>query len=737
MSGLEFIEAGWRNFQSYGNNLTTLSLKFDKPTVIIGRNLDQSSEGNIDSNGAGKTTILNVLSWICFDETITGIKKDKLINWVNEKNMEGFVTFKKNGVYYKIERYRKFAKKGGDGARIYESDTGVFDESTKEKAESGIRQINDQILEILGIPFDVFSRVVLLSSTTDSFFSLPATSAAGKACQRDILEELFGYTEISSKSEILKKKITDDKKERDRLFDLNKQILEEAERLKTQVEFAQTQHDVWVNSHDVEIRNLKAEIQKQLLINFEEEKVILDQINKLELKIQEKLITVREKELVVNNAIKSKQLFDDWESKKTNDIDIIKKNIEKYSKINFDKEIEAHKIVTEKAQELTILEHESYDYSKYIKGKEEKVKSNNIELVELAHNKCPYCKQDFKDVSVKVDALIVDNEVLVKEIESVTVTLNATDTSIITLKGLIKDNKSVLIFGTLNEALSKKAEAESLRNRFQEKLDESNPHIVQNVEDNSEEIIELKEAVSIFKTKIDKFKCVQLFPTERELVSAETKLQSNQQSLKNLEEQTNPHIATLNKLTNTQLPVNKNIEIEELRDEIEHSEFLYKLFTKKDSFIRKALLNKNLPYLNGRLKHYLSKTGLTYKVVITEDMSAAISSYNTQIDYNNLSKGQKARIDLATSFALRDVLQTRHQKVNLCILDEYLDSGLSGVGVDYAIKMLKEIVKEEKISMFIISHNERLAPNFDSKVEIELNNKFSNIVKSDIPFTSQ
>jgi DNA repair exonuclease SbcCD ATPase subunit len=736
MTGIRFIEMGWRNFQSYGNNMTIISLDFKKPTVISGKNLDDSTEGRIDSNGAGKSTILNVLAFVLYDETISNIKKDKLINWINEKNMEGYVTFEKNGVFFKVERFRKHSKKGGDGIRIYSNNTGVFAEDDADIARSGIRQANEQIVEILGTPFDVFNRVVLLTASTDSFFSLPATSAAGKTCQRDILEELFGYTEISTKSEILKKKTAADKKELDRLFELNKQILEESERLQNQIIFSEEQSSKWISDNEAEITRLESIIKKQSEINFEEEKLIFDQIKKIEIKIQEKVLSIREKEMQINAFERAKQLFVDWDTKRNNDLTNIKASIQKYASIDFESQVELHKLITDYQREYDLLKREVTIHSANSRKLDAAIKSMLDEIGHLKDNKCPYCKQSLQDVQDKIDTLSANIELDKKQYTDIVQTETNTEDRIAALEKLLKEKRVELVFSTMNETLAKKVEAESLAKRLSEREAEANPHIVQEKSTDTTDISELKDAINLLRAKIDKFKCVQKFQNERDLANSESSLQSNRKLLDSIRLQTNPHTATISKLKNTQLPENKNKEIEELKDDVEHQEFLYKLLTKKDSYIRKALLSKNLPFLNTRLRHHLSKTGLPHKVMFTENMTAEISKIGIQIDYANLSKGQKCRIDLAVNFAFRDVLQTRHEKINLCMLDEFLDNGLSTAGVDMAVKMLKEIAREEKFPMFIISHKEEVAAMFDSKVEIELNKKFSNIVRADIPFRS-
>ena len=68
---IKFLTLTIRNFLSYGNNTTKLKLDFTKPTLITGKNYDAVVEGQITSNGAGKSTILNAIAYCLYDKTIS------------------------------------------------------------------------------------------------------------------------------------------------------------------------------------------------------------------------------------------------------------------------------------------------------------------------------------------------------------------------------------------------------------------------------------------------------------------------------------------------------------------------------------------------------------------------------------------------------------------------------------------------------------------------------------------
>ncbi len=96
-----------KNFMSVGNQ--TQAVDFDKGhlTLVLGENMDLGGDDTGARNGTGKTTIINGLSYAIYGNALTNIKKDNLINKINNKGMLVTVTFEKDGLEYHIERGRE------------------------------------------------------------------------------------------------------------------------------------------------------------------------------------------------------------------------------------------------------------------------------------------------------------------------------------------------------------------------------------------------------------------------------------------------------------------------------------------------------------------------------------------------------------------------------------------------------------------------------------------------------
>lgn len=213
-----------------------------------------------------------------------------------------------------------------------------------------------------------------------------------------------------------------------------------------------------------------------------------------------------------------------------------------------------------------------------------------------------------------------------------------------------------------------------------------------------------------------------------ELINVKNESDNIHRKIKELEQAINPFLEPLQELMDLKIDEADFSEINKFTQELEHQKFLLKLLTKKDSFIRKALLNKNLPLLNTKLQHYITMLGLPHRVEFTKEMTATISQFGRSLNFGNLSQGQRARVNFALSMAFRDVLQNLHPKINICMLDEVLDFGLDSVGVVAAAKLVKQKARDENVCMYVISHRDEVSTIFDKRMVIQMSKGFSYVV---------
>jgi DNA repair exonuclease SbcCD ATPase subunit len=157
----------------------------------------------------------------------------------------------------------------------------------------------------------------------------------------------------------------------------------------------------------------------------------------------------------------------------------------------------------------------------------------------------------------------------------------------------------------------------------------------------------------------------------------------------------------------------------------EHQEFLLKLLTHKDSFIRKKIIEQNLNYLNSRLNYYLSELGLPHTVIFQNDLSVEINELGRELSPGNLSRGEMARLSLGLSFSFRDVWENLFQPINLVALDESLDAGLDGSGTDAAIKLLRDLSRNRGKDVWVISHKDDLISKCSSVLMVKKENGYT------------
>ena len=165
--------------------------------------------------------------------------------------------------------------------------------------------------------------------------------------------------------------------------------------------------------------------------------------------------------------------------------------------------------------------------------------------------------------------------------------------------------------------------------------------------------------------------------------------------------------------------------INELTRIKEHQEFLLKLLTNKDSFIRKKIIDQNLSYLNARLGYYLDRIGLPHTVKFQNDLTVSIEELGRELDFDNLSRGERNRLILSLSWAFRDVWESLYQPINLLFIDELVDSGMDASGVENALAILKKMSREGKKSVWLVSHKDELAGRVNNILTVVKENGFT------------
>ena len=579
-----------KNFMSVGNQ--TQAVDFDKEhlTLVLGENLDLGGDDSGSRNGTGKTTIVNALSYALYGQALTNIKKENLINKINQKNMLVTVEFEKDGSKYRIERGRK-----PNILKVYINDQEQQDQTAVDEAQGDSRETQKFIDHALGMSHTMFRHLVALNTYTEPFLSMRAAE------QREVIEQLLGITLLSEKAEVLK----------------------------------------------VLVKETKDAVQVETLR--------IDSIKTANVNVQKSIDS-----LTLKSAA--------WDTKKEEDIEGLAKAMMKLENVDIEAELAAHdalKTWEEQSSKLKDLTKQKSSYDTALGQAEKTVKKYERDVVSLADKKCPQCEQDLHDH--KHELLIDDatknlEDALVYQ-ASVTAHLTALQQQIAEINNL--PVKPMTFYDTHAEALGHKNNLDNLERALTAKIEESNPY--------AEQVEELKNTA--------------------------------------LQEIT---WDTVNELTRVK----------------EHQEFLLKLLTNKDSFIRKKIIDQNLNYLNKRLSYYIETLGLPHSVVFLNDLNVEITHFGQDLDFDNLSRGERNRLILSMSFAFRDVWENLYQSINLLFVDELMDAGMDTAGVEAGLAILKKMAREREKNIYLISHKEELVGRVNNVLHVIKENGFTSYSNS-------
>lgn len=230
----------------------------------------------------------------------------------------------------------------------------------------------------------------------------------------------------------------------------------------------------------------------------------------------------------------------------------------------------------------------------------------------------------------------------------------------------------------------------------------------------SEDLIDLKASIQ--------------YPNLEELLRTQANMDKLTEKLAELKAAVNPHVDTLEALLSEDLKEPDFDRLDYLKSKHEHQKFLLKLLTDKNSFLRRKIISKTVPFLNLRLNHYTNSLGLPHVVKFDDNMSCAVSEFGRELDFGNISGGEKKRVNLAMSLAFRDVLHQLHCRFNVLFFDEIDGGALCPDGTDAVIKLIKEKSLAEELGYWIISHQPAFKGRFDRDVIIRKEHGFSSII---------
>ena len=215
------------------------------------------------------------------------------------------------------------------------------------------------------------------------------------------------------------------------------------------------------------------------------------------------------------------------------------------------------------------------------------------------------------------------------------------------------------------------------------------------------------------------------YNTLQEAYKHQSKIDKIQSALTSAAKETNPYVEQIDVLRDTGLQDVDWDEVNTLEELREHQDFLLKLLTNKDSFIRKKIIEQNLQFLNIRLEYYITRLGLPHEVEFQSDLTVTITQLGQDLDFDNLSRGERNRLILGLSWAFRDVFESMNHPINFVCIDELVDSGMDTVGVDSALGVLKKMERDREKNILLISHRDELVGRVSRVLQVTKENGFT------------
>ncbi len=215
------------------------------------------------------------------------------------------------------------------------------------------------------------------------------------------------------------------------------------------------------------------------------------------------------------------------------------------------------------------------------------------------------------------------------------------------------------------------------------------------------------------------------YDTEAEALGHKNNLENLEKELTTKADEKNPYDEQIEELKQTAIQEIKWDTLNQFVKLKDHQEFLLKLLTNKDSFIRKKIIDQNLAYLNKRLGYYIDKLGLPHNVLFLNDLTVEITQLGQNLDFDNLSRGERNRLILSMSFAFRDVWEGLYQNINLLFIDELIDSGMDSAGVEAGLAVLKKMARERNKNIYLISHKDELVGRVNNVLRVTKENGFT------------
>jgi len=486
---------------------------------------------------------------------------------------------------------------------------------------------------------------------------------------------------------------------------------------------AMFKHAVALNTYTLPFLSMKAADQKNVIEELLGITVLTEKAESLKAVNKITKDRIKEEEFNLNAVIKSNLHIEEqidgllrrqrlWQKNRDSTVDGFARKIEKLMELDIEKEIQSHKTNAENiinVDKENAIEKASVD--KF--NAEIKMQADKDKAIAMQYNTAvAECNRWIKSIERDNTAQERRSQALQKDID------------------LLADHKC----HACGQELHDEKQEENIATK-QKELSDCAMQLLTNQTQEDEHKLKLAElgtAPEVAKTHEPKVAVVQRVTGHATFYKTIDEAHGHKSSLETLSTQLETSMATEDPYTDQIADMQTNAIVEVSYDEMnrlselqDHQAFLLKLLTSKDSFIRKKIIEQNLAYLNSRLTHYLREIGLPHRVRFMSDLSVEITDMGRDLDFDNLSRGERTRLILSLSWAFRDVWESLYNHINLLFVDELVDNGLDANGVEAAIKIMKGMSRERGKSVWLVSHRDELISRVHNTMKVVKENGYT------------
>lgn len=750
---LKLLEVTCKNFMSFGNVPTVVDLDQQQTVMIIGNNKDVGEEGN-SRNGVGKTTLIQGIVYGLYGKGIDKLKSDEFINLTNGKQLEVNIKFSSGKNTYRVKRGRK-----PNVVELYQIDG----EEEISLTRDSMKNTDDLITEIIGIPYEVFVGVYFMSPHKESFMSMTGPE------QRSFIENVLSLDVLAKRAETLKtmrKEVQAELKAVEREFEVGS---ERNVKIQGQIDDTETKSATWEQSKKQKIVSLNESLETYK--DFDADKLttrlglveeLSNKISELDRNINENAQACRENERYINGLIGIKSSIEDTQKKEQayfDDLNAqaseVEAKIETYDADKISKDIEIYDSLQPKqlktTSEIRDIEREIATSESQIKRTTESLESKISEVEELESGKCPYCKQDHYDAD-KVESLVGQCEQLeskLSELEQIVNTLSQSKSEKQTELDEVNQSLSEIDVSSLRRQENELVRLFDKQEDLEEKLQQVNPHSqhievmltkesVENVEEFDELIDAAKDklsALEVEKVKLSDEKVKlsdELAQTKAGLSVSSvaevnrmvTMIDNIKHDLDTVTSSENPYSGQIDGMKELFIDLDQLQSDKDDLTKIEgHMGYLVKLLTDPKSFVRKNILEQYIPFLNKKILEYTTKLDLPHVGTISSDLSVDLTYMGKSVSYYNTSRGERLRLDIATTAAFKDLMKLMGKDCNMLMVDELFDGSMDSSGMFKSFNFVKDRAEH----VWLVSHRDELVSRVDKKMEVTKQNGFTTI----------